>query len=71
MIRNSFNINNFESSWLNKVSSVALHLNNDNNLINDFFCLCRLMLERLYKEMFWIHLLKTFQPDGLNAKVLN
>lgn len=55
-------------------TTVATHFNLDRHSIDDFSFMpidnVNHDLDRLCKETFWIHKLKTLNPDGLNTKLL-
>ena len=53
---------------------VATHFNSTNHSIDDFSFMpidvVNSTIDRLCKETFWIHKLKTLYPEGLNSKLL-
>ena len=55
-------------------SNVAIHFNSENHSLNDFsfmpIDIVKNNFDRLCKETFWMHKLKTFTPDGMNSKLL-
>jgi hypothetical protein len=67
-----FDINNFSDPEFS--TYVSSHFNSTNHTIQDFsFMPIDVKInsnDRLCRETFWIHKLKTFYPDGLNSKVL-
>ena len=67
-----FDIRSFmDPSWS---TYVATHFNSNNHDLTDFsFMPIDMKIndnDRLCKETFWVHKLKTMHPDGLNSKVL-
>ena len=67
-----FDINNFIDPAFS--SLVAAHFNGNNHSIQNFtfipIDIVKNDMDRLYKETFWIHKLKTVNPNGLNNKHL-
>lgn len=67
-----FDICNFEDPLFS--TTVATHFNSQSHSINDFSFMPIETVsnnsDRLCKETYWIHKLKTLQPSGLNAKAL-
>ena len=67
-----FDINNFMDPAFS--SLVAAHFNGNNHSIQNFtfmpIDIVKNDMDRLYKETFWIHKLKTVNPNGLNNKHL-
>ena len=72
MNSHKFNIRNMDDP--NFSSNVAIHFSSDEHSVEDF----RFMpidrvsdnMQRLLRETYWIHMLDTLYPKGLNAKVL-
>ena len=67
-----FDINNFTDPAFS--SLVEAHFNGNNNSIQNFtfmpIGIVKNDMDRLYKETFWIHKLRTENPNGLNNKHL-
>jgi hypothetical protein len=67
-----FDVNNFTDPAFS--SLVASHFNSNKHSLSNFsfmpIDIVRNTVNRLCKETFWIHRLKTLHPDGLNSKVL-
>ena len=55
-------------------SNVATHFNSEGHSMKDFsfmpIDIVSNNIDRLCKETYWIHKLKTLSPDGLNSKLL-
>lgn len=64
-----FEINNFDES------GVVIRLISDSHSLDDFnfkpIDILNNELNRLCKEIYWIHPLDTLHPEGLNSKVLD
>ena len=64
------------SNYINPAFStnVAVHFNSTNHSMNDFSFMpidvVNNGIDRLCKETFWIHKLKSLIPEGLNSKIL-
>ena len=69
-----YDIRNYDESFSSYLSNVAVHFNENDHSLDDFSFMpvdvIHNNMERLCKETFWIHKLKTLYPDGMNAKVL-
>ena len=67
-----FDICNFTDPTFS--SLVATHFNNDSHDIADFsfmpIDIVKNNINRLCKETYWIHKLKTLHPYGMNSKVI-
>ena len=72
MNSHKFDIRNFDGSTF--ATNVAIHFNSDNHCLNDFSSLpidiVQNDMERLLRETYWIHVMNTVSPNGLNSDVL-
>ena len=69
-----FDVRNYDESCSSYSSNVAIHFNNNQHTFDDFsfmpIDIIHDNMERLCKETFWIHKLRTMYPEGLNSKVI-
>ena len=72
MNSHKFDISNFIDPAYS--SLVAGHFNKEGHSFKDFtfmpIDIVNNQMDRLCKETFWIHKLRTLNPDGLNSKTL-